>query len=81
GELDYKTDMPYRPSAPDANRNWDWHHKPPGSNFAQNVPDTALDLAAAMRQNPHLHVFSLNGWYDMATPFFGTEYDLKHMPI
>ena len=80
-DLDYRTDMPYLPSAPDANRHWDWRHKPPGATYAQNVPDTALDLAAAMRQNPHLHVFSLNGWYDMATPFFGTEYDLKHMPI
>jgi carboxypeptidase C (cathepsin A) len=33
----------------------------------------------AIRENPHLRVFSLNGLYDMATPFFGTEYDLQHM--
>jgi len=43
--------------------------------------DTALDLAAAMRENPHLKVLSLNGWYDMATPFFGTENDLSHMEL
>ena len=23
----------------------------------------------------------MNGWYDMATPFFGTEYDLGHMML
>jgi carboxypeptidase C (cathepsin A) len=34
-----------------------------------------------MRQNPYLKVLSLNGWYDMATPFFGTEYDLNHMML
>jgi carboxypeptidase C (cathepsin A) len=45
------------------------------------LADTALDLSAAMRQNPHLKVLSLNGYYDMATPFFGAEYDLKHMQI
>ena len=30
---------------------------------------------------PYLKVLSLNGWYDMATPFFGTEYDLNHMML
>ena len=41
----------------------------------------ALDLSAAMRQNPHLLLYSLNGVYDFATPFFGTEYDLGHMQL
>jgi carboxypeptidase C (cathepsin A) len=26
-------------------------------------------------------VLSLNGYYDMATPFFGTEFDLDHMML
>jgi carboxypeptidase C (cathepsin A) len=34
-----------------------------------------------MRTNPYLKVLSLNGYYDMATPFFGTEYDLDHMML
>jgi carboxypeptidase C (cathepsin A) len=34
-----------------------------------------------MRTNPYLHLLSLNGYYDMATPFFGTEFDLKHMNL
>ena len=32
-----------------------------------------------MRANPYLKVLSMNGYYDMATPFFGTENDLGHM--
>jgi len=58
---------------------WDMHHKAPGIDDPLTAPDTALDLAAVMGANPRLLVLSLNGLYDMSTPFFGTEYDLSHM--
>jgi carboxypeptidase C (cathepsin A) len=45
------------------------------------VPDTLPDLREAMTQNPHLKVFSGNGYYDLATPFFKTEYELNHMGL
>jgi carboxypeptidase C (cathepsin A) len=81
-DLNYQTNMAYRPSASEEEGfKWDWNHKAPGIRFTLNTPDTALDLAAAMRTNPYLKVLSLNGWYDMATPFFGTEYDLNHMML
>jgi carboxypeptidase C (cathepsin A) len=81
-DLGYETDMPYRLSARDADGfKWDFKHQAPGVRFTLNDPNTALDLAAAMRTNPYLKVLSLNGWYDMATPFFGTEYDLDHMML
>ena len=81
-DLGYRTDMPYLPTALDSdNVHWDFKHRVPGSGYTLNSPDTALDLAAAMRTNPYLHVLSLNGYYDMATPFFGTEYDLDHMML
>src|SRR5579884_2437363 len=81
-DLNYQTNMAYRPSASEEEGfKWDWNHKAPGIRFTLNDPDTALDLAAAMRTNPYLKVLSLNGWYDMATPFFGTEYDLDHMML
>ena len=81
-DLGYDTNMQYRLSARDEKDfDWDWKHKAPGRSFAMNNPNTALDLAAAMRENPYLKVLSLNGWYDMATPFFGTEFDLDHMML
>ncbi len=81
-DLGYQTNMNYRLSASDADGfKWDFKHKAPGVRYTLNDPDTALDLAAAMRTNPYLKVLSLNGWYDMATPFFGTEYDLNHMML
>ena len=83
--LGYRTELNYWPSGPGINRAWDWKHKPPGGpngggdTRKEPVANTAADLGMAMRENPHLMVYSLNGIYDMATPFFGTEYDLAHM--
>ena len=34
-----------------------------------------------MRKNPHLKVFSANGYFDLATPFFKTEFDLDQMGL
>jgi len=78
-DLGYTTELNYWPSGPGINRAWDWKHKAPGAQFASQVADTAQDLGLAMRQNPHLKLYSLNGIYDMATPFAGTEYDISHM--
>ncbi|HZL24947.1 MAG TPA: peptidase S10 [Acidobacteriaceae bacterium] len=86
-ELKYTSSEPYYLQGPGINQNWDWHHRPSGSSFggggrgAAEQPDTVLDLADAMRKNPHLHVFSANGWFDLATPFFGTEHDLAQMML
>jgi carboxypeptidase C (cathepsin A) len=80
-DLGYHTDLTYRPTYYAIGRAWDFKHKAPGSQYPMANADTALDLAAAMRENPHLKVMSLNGWYDMATPFFGTENDLSHMEL
>lgn len=81
-DLGYQTSMTYRASASEEEGfKWDFNHKAPGVRFTLNAPNTAIDLAAAMRTNPYLKVLSLNGWYDMATPFFGTEYDLDHMML
>jgi carboxypeptidase C (cathepsin A) len=82
-ELDFHTEMAYRPTYYSSGTQWDFRHKPPGArnSFDENEADVALDLSAAMRQNPHLLVYSLNGLYDLATPFFGTEYDLGHMQL
>ena len=80
-ELNDKTTQEYHLSA-DSIGEWDWKHHPSGSRGpADPRPDTVLDLADAMRKNPHLRVFSANGWFDLATPFFGTEHDLAQMML
>ena len=77
--LGYHTDMPYLVSARAAGWNWDWSHRAPGDRYPQTAADTAIDLASTLRRNPYLRVLALNGYYDMATPFFGPEYDVSHM--
>jgi carboxypeptidase C (cathepsin A) len=81
-DLGFTTELTYRPTYYASGVQWDFKHRPPGSRGENtNEADVALDLSAAMRQNPHLLLFSLNGIYDLATPFFGTEYDLGHMQL
>jgi len=82
-ELKYESTDAYHPSADNLGQ-WDWKHRPTsgGPGFGggeQSQPYVAADLASAIRKNPHLQVFSANGYFDLATPFFATEYDLSHM--
>ncbi len=89
-ELKYMSQEPYYLSGPGLNGNWDFHHRPSGAMAGgggggrggeQTQPDVAVDLSDAIRKNPHLHVFSANGYFDLATPFYSTEYDLSHMDL
>jgi len=82
--LGYQTELSYRPNfyrGISAAGGWDQGHRAPGSGWKMSAANTAIDLARAMRENPHLKVLSLNGYYDMATPFYGAEYDLNHMKL
>ncbi len=77
--LGYKPAIPYRTSAYDiiysGGNSWDFSHN------HREPTNVAVDLAGAMSQNPHLKVFSANGYYDFATPYFATEYTLKHLNL
>ncbi|MGH8290073.1 MAG: S10 family peptidase [Steroidobacteraceae bacterium] len=78
--LGYSTNLHYRVLYNEViEPRWNMQHVAPGLDEPLPLPDTALDLAATMRANPDLHLLSLNGLYDMSTPFFGTEFDLSHM--
>jgi carboxypeptidase C (cathepsin A) len=77
--LGVKTELPYNLSAREPGWNWDWRHRAPGRGGVQTTPNTAVDLAHTMRTNPRLKVLLLNGYYDMATPFYGAEFDVSHM--
>ena len=79
-DLHYTSDTPYRVFNGHVLDAWDWkHHAWWGETLS--VPYAAADLAEAIRQNPRLQVLSANGYFDLATPFFATEYDLAHMGL
>ncbi|HVA34105.1 MAG TPA: hypothetical protein VNG31_08160, partial [Candidatus Baltobacteraceae bacterium] len=76
--LDYKTPLLYRAEIYDliyANGNtWDFKH-----GYDPETFNVAPDLAQTMTYNPNLKVFSANGYFDFATPFFATQYVLDHL--
>jgi len=79
-DLGYKTPLSYRPNNYGVFPLWDWKHSIEDQG-QQMAADTSVDLAAAMRENPNLMILSVNGLYDLATPFAGAEYDLGHMSL
>jgi len=61
---------------------WDWSHRQPDlRGFKLPFPNTAVDLAFAMRQNPSMRVLVQQGYYDLATPHLATEYFIDHLDI
>jgi carboxypeptidase C (cathepsin A) len=73
-ELKYETEIPYEVLTGKV-QPWSYAKQ---QNQYLNVSEP---LRQAMTQNPALRVLSMNGYYDMATPFFATEYVVSHMGL
>lgn len=71
--LGYETDREYRVLSFEVNMKWEWDRG--------TFPDTSEPLRAALAKNPYMQVFVGMGLYDLATPYFATEYTLNHMDI
>ena len=80
GTLGYKTDDLYKPTNyEEVGKDWDDRHRTDSGRAP--MPDVAEDLRLVMSMNPHLRIFSANGYFDFATPFFETEFTLGHMGL
>jgi len=82
-ELKFGQDKVYHTAASDdANNGWDWKHRGAGDNFGfPGSPNVEGDLIQAMLTNPHLQIEVENGLYDLATPFYATEYTMEHLGL
>ncbi len=81
-DLGYRETMRYLPFGPSEIGNaWNQKRDANDVGIGVQVPDAIPDLAQALTRNPGLRVFSANGYYDLATPFFGTEIDLAHLGL
>jgi carboxypeptidase C (cathepsin A) len=81
-DLGYKTPLTYRPNnyaQVFGDSPWEFTHRAPGDR--QQIADTSVDLANAMRQNPRMKILSVNGYYDLATPFGGADYEFQHLAL
>jgi carboxypeptidase C (cathepsin A) len=74
-QLGYKSDLHYYILGGGIGAAWDFGRA--GAGFA----DTSEALRSAFSKNPAMRVFVASGYYDLATPFFATEYTLSHMGL
>src|SRR5215467_768396 len=56
---------------------WTYHTK----QRRQPIVNSGVDLADTLVKDPNLRVLVLNGYYDLATPFFATEYVMMHLGV
>jgi carboxypeptidase C (cathepsin A) len=81
-DLKFGQDKTYHAISEGVGNNWDWKHETGrGRGFFPGSPNVEGDLVQALLANPHLQVEVENGYYDMATPFFATEYTMEHLGL
>jgi carboxypeptidase C (cathepsin A) len=73
-DLGYETDLEYQIFG-GIKKPWDW------GSAGDGHPDTSEALRAALARNRYMKVFVASGYYDLATPFFATDYTLDHMGL
>jgi carboxypeptidase C (cathepsin A) len=74
GELKYESDAPYQVLT---GKVQPWNY----DRFQNRYVNVAEMLREAMTQNPSLRVMIAQGYYDLATPFFATEYTVNHIGL
>ena len=57
----------------------DFHLQPPSGN--NRFAETADALRQAFAKNPYLRVYIGSGYYDLATPYFATDYTVRHLGL
>ncbi len=72
-ELDFDIDLEYYILGGGV-KGWNW-------NVNNGYANTATSLQSAMQKNPFMKVYIASGYYDMATPFFATEYTIASMNL
>ena len=72
-DLGYKTDLEYNVLG--GLPQWDW------GSAGEGFPDTSESLRQAFVKNPYMKLFVASGYYDLATPYFATQYTLSHMNL
>ena len=73
-QLKYESDAPYQVLT-DKVQPWSY------DKFQNRYVNVAEMLRDAMTRSPNLRVMIANGYYDLATPFFATEYTVNHIGL
>lgn len=73
-ELKFESDLPYEILSGFVHP---WSYR----EFENAYVHVTETLRAAMTYNPHLKVYVANGYYDLGTPYFATEYTFNHLGL
>jgi carboxypeptidase C (cathepsin A) len=73
-ELGFRSDLEYFILGGGITSPWNY-------GVANGYADTSIALNSAMRKNPYMKIFVASGYYDMATPYYATEYTLAAMNL
>lgn len=73
-DLGFKSDLEYYILGGGITAPWNW-------NTNNGYANTSLALRDAMQKNPFMRVFIASGYYDMATPYFATEYTFANLNL
>lgn len=81
-ELNYKTDMPYYTSAQQSGMFlWSSSGATQAPGGPQGFQDELAPLRAAIVGNPYLKVLVMEGFYDLATPYYQAEYTMHELNL
>ena len=76
--LKYDNDLPYEVLS---GRVQPWNYASGGAGGTNGYLYVGDDLRDAMTRNPHMRLLVCSGHYDLATPYFATDYTLNHMTM
>ncbi|WP_296698624.1 carboxypeptidase [Algoriphagus sp.] len=82
GSLGVSKDLLYAPSAYSKEGfKWDWSHQ--GNQYwgTTGAVTTLPDMADALSKDPNMKVLIMNGYYDLATVFYGVEHSISHLGL
>ena len=74
-ELGVETDEIYEIMSMEVNKNWDYE------DFKGRYVDTSENFRELLSRSKGTKVLVANGYFDLATPHFATEYTISHMGI
>jgi carboxypeptidase C (cathepsin A) len=60
---------------------WDWKHAGNTRWNATAAINTGPDMRQALTRDPNMKVLILNGYYDLATVFYGVEHSINHLGL
>ena len=74
-ELGYESELPYEILSEKVHESWDYEE------FKNAHVDVSEALRETMSRNASMRILVANGYYDLATPHFATEYTFSHLGL